>query len=137
MHWHPFRQPSALPARLLDGMRRWPLYSGYANAFCGAGLRRRSRTGSEPRLGSQLRNTSIAESTISPPAGPQGSLPRIDPVDELFILSNFLNAALAFAVGVLALAAARLAGLGDQSWYPVLFLSFSPGYALSLVRVSN
>src|SRR5262249_16527340 len=40
-------------------------------------------------------------------------------------------------VGVLTLAAARVAGYGARSAYPVLLLAFLPGYSLALVRVSN
>jgi len=63
-------------------------------------------------------------------------LPGLDPVDELFLLRG-LNAIFGAAVGALTLVAARAAGYGSRSAYPILLLGFLPGYALALVRVSN
>ena len=132
--WHSFLSVG-LPTRLVEQMRDWPLYRGYADSFA-------ARTYGEERAPDRRPAHPPNYETLQSPAyyWMAGALlrivPRLEPIDELFLLRG-VNALLALAVGGLALAAARVAGYGACSAYPVLLLAFIPGYALALVRVSN
>jgi len=132
--WHSFMSVG-LPPRLVERMRDWPLYRGYADSFA-------ARTYGEARAPDRPPAHPPNYETLQSPAyyWMAGLLlrivPRLEPIGELFFLRG-MNALLALAVGLLALGAARVAGYGSRSAYPVLLLAFIPGYALALVRVSN
>jgi hypothetical protein len=133
--WHAF-QSAALPERLLEGMRGWPLFPKYAEQF---GARAYGEAVARPApVRSPDRNYEMLQSpAYYVLAGLLlRSLPRMSPIAELYLL-RCGNALLAFLTGVVTLVAARRIGLGRRAWMATAMLAFVPGFSLALVRVSN
>jgi hypothetical protein len=133
--WHAF-ESATLPARLVEGMRAWPLYPEYAEQF---GARSYGETAPRPAPPPDAyRNYEMLQSPGYYVAAGLllRTLPKLSPIGEIYAL-RCGNALLAFLVGLLTLRAAQRIGLGRGSWMAVAILAFVPGFALALVRVSN
>ena len=133
--WHAF-ESAKLPARLIEGMRAWPLYSGYAEQFGARSYGDASPHPVPPTVAGG--NYEMLQSPAYYVAA--GYLLRLFPalpaIAELYLL-RCVNALLAFFVGLLTLHAARRNGFERRSWMAPAVLAFVPGFTLGLVRVSN